>query len=345
MTYNTSIKTILILAANPKTTSRLRLDEEIREIDDGLKNSEYFRLVTKLAVRQRDFYRAILEYQPQIIHFCGHGNGDNGLVLEDEYGYKQLVSSESLAGLFKHFKNHVECVVLNACYSEVQAEAIYQHINCVVGMNYQIGDKAAIKFATGFYDALTNGRNYQDSFEFGKNALDLENIPESGIPQIKIKDISQSLLDLNSTDNSNHKSNFEPIKNIPNRGSKNFVGRQDELVNIHNKLQENNTLSISAVSGIGGVGKTELALQYAQRYDNYYPGGICWLNARDTDLAAEIIQFYQFYVDNQREIPLELGGRQLTVSEQAKWCWENWQPSEGIALVAGLTQLAHCDRR
>ena len=62
-------------------------------------------------------------------------------------------------------------------------------------MNYKIGDKAAIEFATGFYDALTNGRNYQDSFEFGKNALDLESIPESAIPQIKIKDISQSLLD------------------------------------------------------------------------------------------------------------------------------------------------------
>ncbi len=86
MTYNTSIKTILILAANPKTTSRLRLDEEIREIDDGLKNSEHFRLVTKLAVRQRDFYRAILEYQPQIIHFCGHGEGDDGIVLEDDIG-------------------------------------------------------------------------------------------------------------------------------------------------------------------------------------------------------------------------------------------------------------------
>ena len=62
-------------------------------------------------------------------------------------------------------------------------------------MNYKIGDKAAIEFATGFYDALTNGRNYQDSFELGKNALDLESIPESAIPQIKIKDISQSLLD------------------------------------------------------------------------------------------------------------------------------------------------------
>jgi hypothetical protein len=31
---NTHVKTILILAANPTNTSRLRLDEEVREIDE-----------------------------------------------------------------------------------------------------------------------------------------------------------------------------------------------------------------------------------------------------------------------------------------------------------------------
>ena len=55
MINNTSTKTILILAANPKTTSRLRLDEEVREIDNGLKNSDRFKLEQKWAVRQRDF--------------------------------------------------------------------------------------------------------------------------------------------------------------------------------------------------------------------------------------------------------------------------------------------------
>jgi hypothetical protein len=97
----------------------------------------------------------------------------------------------------------------------VQAEAIHEHINCVVGMNYKIGDKAAIEFATGFYDALTNARNYQDSFEFGQNALDLKNIPESGIPQIKIRDTSKSLLnpDLINKTNESDKAEKSEIVN------------------------------------------------------------------------------------------------------------------------------------
>ena len=146
MINNTSIKTILILAANPKTTSRLRLDEEIREIDNGLqaaKKREHFRLVQKWAVRQRDFYQAILEYKPHIVHFCGHGAGDDGIVLEDEMGQQALLGTEALSRLFKLFAvKGVECVVLNACYSEEQAQAISQYIKYVIGMNKAIGDKA-----------------------------------------------------------------------------------------------------------------------------------------------------------------------------------------------------------
>jgi hypothetical protein len=97
------------------------------------------------------------------------------------------VSTESLARLFKLFKHKIECVFLNACYSEVQAEAIYQHINCVVGMNQTIGDRAAIKFAVGFYDALGAGRSFEDAYEIGCTAIDLESIPESSTPVLKVR--------------------------------------------------------------------------------------------------------------------------------------------------------------
>ena len=330
------MKKILILAANPTGTSKLRLDEEVREIQNAHRKGrkrEEIEIFSEWAVQVDDLRQTILYYKPNIVHFSGHGEGDDGLVLENEYGKKQLVSSESLAGLFKFFKNHVDCVVLNACYSEVQAEAIHEHINCVIGMNQSIGDKAAIEFATGFYEALTSGRNYQDSLGLGCNAIDLKNIPESQTPQFKIKDNSKSLLLSNSTDNkSSQVSDFEPIKNIPNRGSHNFVGREDELVEIHTLLQENNSLAISAVSGMGGVGKTELAIQYAQRYDNYYPGGICWLNARGTSLAAEILQFIQLQMG--LEVPqTDFQENALTLEQQVSWCWQNWKPQSGLVLV------------
>ncbi|BAY48303.1 WD-40 repeat-containing protein [Scytonema sp. HK-05] len=165
------VKTILILAANPTNTSRLRLDEEVREIDEGLRRAnkrEQFNLEQKWAVRSRDFYRAILDYQPQIVHLCGHGAGKDGIVLEDETGQAALIRADALASMFKLFASKgVDCVLLNACYSEVQASAISQHVNYVIGMNNTVGDKAAVAFAVAFYDAMAAGEGVEFAYELG----------------------------------------------------------------------------------------------------------------------------------------------------------------------------------
>lgn len=185
---NTTPKKILILSANPTDTSNLRLDEEAREIQAGLQRSrsrDKFEILTRWAVHPDDLRRALLDHSPQIVHFCGHGAGHLGLALENHTGQTQLVSTESLARLFKLFKDKVECVLLNACYSQEQADAIYQHIDCVIGMNQAIGDRASIEFAVGFYDALGADRSYEEAFEFGCSAIDLEGINESSIPVLK----------------------------------------------------------------------------------------------------------------------------------------------------------------
>lgn len=184
------VKTILILAANPKTTSSLRLDEEVREIDAGLqraKKREEFDLKQRWAVRVRDVSQALLDYEPQIVHFCGHGSGQNGLALEDVTGNVQLVNTEALAKLFQLFANTIECVVLNACYSEVQASAIAKHIPYVIGMNKEIGDQASIEFAIGFYAALGAGKSIEFAYEFGCNAMQMSKLSEDLTPVLKKK--------------------------------------------------------------------------------------------------------------------------------------------------------------
>nr|WP_199332256.1 CHAT domain-containing protein [Fischerella sp. FACHB-380] len=178
----------MILAANPKTTPPLRLDEEVREIDTGLqraKKRELFDLKQRWAVRVRDVYQSLLDFKPQIVHFSSHGAGNDGLALEDENGKVQLVSTEGLAELFKLFANQVECVLLNACYSEVQAKVIVQHIPYVIGMNKAIGDKAAIEFAVGFYNALAAGESIEFAYQLGCTAIRLAGIPEHFIPVLQ----------------------------------------------------------------------------------------------------------------------------------------------------------------
>jgi hypothetical protein len=181
---------ILLLSANPKSTTPLSLGEEIREISLALKKANYrdrFQFIPKSAVRVDDLLEELLSESPQIVHFSGHGGGDEGLVLEDDLGKANSVDTESLARLFQSCADTVQCVVLNACYSDVQADAIHVHIDHVIGMSQAIGDKAAIEFAKGFYTALGAGRSIESAFEIGCTVLDLKSIPESFKPVIRYR--------------------------------------------------------------------------------------------------------------------------------------------------------------
>ena len=195
---NAAKLTILFLGANPKATQRLRLDEELREIEAGLQRSKYrdrFDLVQRWAVRPRDLQRAMLDCNPQIVHFSGHGMGQpghrqsagsrrdlaveelglketeppeaGGAILEDVTGRPQVIKAGALAALFELFSDCVDCVVLNACYSAQQAEAIAQHVRWVIGMNDAVVDRAAIEFSIGFYDALGAGKSIAQSYRAG----------------------------------------------------------------------------------------------------------------------------------------------------------------------------------
>ncbi len=192
MVHHYSAKKILILSANPIGTNRLRLDQEIREIQEAIRkarNSESFKIEVATAVRTRDIQDQILYNKPQIVHFCGHGAGNQGLVFEDITGIAKPVTTEALTKLFGLCASYVECVVLNACYSIVQAEGIADRIRYVVGMRLGIGDEAAIEYSRGFYTAIVSGEPYDIAHDYGRNAIQIEGLAEEMTPIIKKKDM------------------------------------------------------------------------------------------------------------------------------------------------------------
>lgn len=192
-TYNKSTAMrITFLAANPLSSDRLALDEEARSIDEKVRDAKHRDLVTfrtRWAVRPEDLQRALLEDEPVVVHFSGHGGGSIGIVLHSQdQGAEHLVAEDALVDLFRVLKDEIRVVVLNACYSEVQAQAIVREIDFVVGMSDSVADDAARMFAAAFYRGLAFGRSVQTAFDLGINELRLLGLgDEDYIPKLLVR--------------------------------------------------------------------------------------------------------------------------------------------------------------
>lgn len=191
MTSQNKVKKILFLAANPIDENQLSLDRECREIEQRIqvsKHRDHFELHSKWAVRPEDLLQYLLQYSPHIVHFSGHGSSSDEIFLLDAQSRAMPVSKSAIKHLFLTLKDNIRVVVLNACFSQPQALAIVEIVDCAVGMSKEIGDEAAISFAASFYQAIGYGRSVREAFELGRSALLLAGISEENTPQLLVKD-------------------------------------------------------------------------------------------------------------------------------------------------------------
>ncbi|HRI50596.1 MAG TPA: CHAT domain-containing protein [Pseudomonadota bacterium] len=179
---------ILFLGANPSDYVQLNLPKERHEIDRRIQTGplrDRFELKDAWAVTAADLSTTLLRYKPAILHFSGHGLAQGELLLNDDSGRAAPVSAAALSNLFKLFAaKGLRCVVLNACYSAVQAAAMAKHVDCVIGISGEIEDRAAQAFTSGFYAGLAQGEPLQSAFDFGCLQIQLMNLPNPEQPQL-----------------------------------------------------------------------------------------------------------------------------------------------------------------
>lgn len=70
------------------------------------------------------------------------------------------------------------------------------------------------------------------------------------------------------------------------------IGREDAILAVREQLTKGRRTAIGQTAvfqGLGGLGKTQLAVEYAYRYRNEYPNGVIWLNA-DQNIDAQLTE-------------------------------------------------------
>lgn len=193
---------ILFLAANPSNTTTLALAAECAAIERELRMAANrdFGFESRWAVTVDDLMHHLNTLQPTVIHFSGHGTGGNGeppdsaahrpsgIYLEDERGGQQLVTADALTKMIKSTVASTRLVVLNACYSAVQADAVCSVVECVVGMDGTIPDDAARAFAVSFYRALGYRRSVANAVEQAIATLAGKQLRAEHVPRWRTRD-------------------------------------------------------------------------------------------------------------------------------------------------------------
>ncbi|WP_293017847.1 tetratricopeptide repeat protein [Moorena sp. SIO3I8] len=265
------------------------------------------------------------------------------LVFEDEYGRADYISGSELGTLLQQSSLNdsisqsrgISLCVLSACQSgmAVAGESAFNgaaqnlvghRVPAVVAMQYSVSVESASNFAEQFYRSLGQKNSLAVAVSQGREAMGVENNqwyrpvlylrwPEGG-QLFATPPTSAGILPASIP------------SNLPRSGVIKFVGRGKVLETLHQQLQQTERVGICAIAGMGGIGKTELALQYAMLHKELgtYPGGICW--SEEAAVGLDIVSFAKVQLNMQLPSGLDL-------EEQVAYCWRNWQEGEVLLIL------------
>lgn len=275
---------VLIVWADPRSAAYPALPglaSEVRSVLSALRAPECRRIeVDELRnATPSALQRRLKEQPPHILHFIGHGDvraSGGALVLEGaQPGAEEIVYADELARWLSG--TPVRIVVLSACRTGssvrgVGATLAAHGVPAVVAMQLPLRDATAGHFARAFYSALLTSSSVEDAVSEGRQAVRGAGA-DWGVPALWLASEDSNLLTLREVE--------PPPTNLPYRANPYFVGRASALSELYRLLHTPQRTPVALV-GMGGIGKTQLAVQYAHAHAADYPGGIFYLNAENT---------------------------------------------------------------
>ncbi len=116
---------------------------------------------------------------------------------------------------------------------------------------------------------------------------------------------------------------FPGIWNVPFPRNLFFIGREDLLAQLHTQLESGQTAALSqAISGLGGVGKTQLAVEYAYRHHRDYHA-VLWSHAESPETLissyTEIASFLDLPIKDSQEQTMIIQAVKVWLQNHRDW--------------------------
>src|SRR5262249_42425971 len=198
------------------------------------------------------------------------------------------------------------------------------------GIPNKIRGDNAIEFAKAFYRALGFGESVKRAVEQGYVALTMEGVPEADQPQLHVRagvDAAQVFL-VPGDSNRGIDTSFQ----VPVRPTGDFLGRESELASLRKRFVKGHARPARiGLTGMGGIGKTRIAYEYAWRNRDLYTDGIFWISGT-SPLPEGFAQVGK---------TLRPEARERTLDAQVHACFEELkQKPNSLLIVDNLVQVA-----
>lgn len=124
-----------------------------------------------------------------------------------------------------------------------------------------------------------------------------------------------------------------PHSYVPYHRNAVFTGREHDLLQLAAQLlpwpEHDGLIQTTAITGMGGLGKTQVAVEYAYRYGRYYPGGVYWLNFEAEENVSEDVAA----IGGERGLALFTDDDRLTLSQKVDRVRRAWQEATPRLLI------------
>ena len=213
------------------------------------------------------------------------------MVLENDDGSGQLVSSTKLKMIIDVWNSKLDTVFLSSCYSESEADVFLgagaNHVICIQ-RDKKVTDAACIEFSSAFYTALFGeGKTPWESFNIAQQTLSItQNLEgQSALFLLKTKSTLDTMHKWNSivilngpNKNDNNKGEIKLNKNIP-VAVESFIGRNQDICNVLRELQITRLITLTGEPGIGKTSVAKFIANYLKtREGNFVRNGVLFLN-------------------------------------------------------------------